>query len=550
MFKGIHKILSALATINPFAQQDFTPDLERVSLMYRMGFMGREAFSPRLSRELIKRALAWKENQTHIKDSVLTLDEKNKIESITFKSAFLKILLKSDSLTNSLFQWILRDKNPGDVFIQYPSISLLLLESNLSERIGRQNNILKHTEGSHPNLTLLIEGKEVEILNLDHQVELTHGYKLTLREIFEVFKNKKFDVGNLEVMREGIINWNSVHWGAWNPAKNDWEKVNLDHDLWIEELPSFEVLSHVEATQRYEINIKEGEWIVAAASTRGKLNLDFNDTHAFLELAIPDNKNHYKVYDLGKIAKKFPQNSLEMLQMLCKTSRATISYPDENVFYSYREQARYPFAITKEQGIQLLDLIKADMMLSRRGSLVYQIESENCAKWVHERLEHILGKERMPDLFWMPLLDTEPEGLVGWVFNTIKKLPQRFQVPVMTFFHIPLGAMQQTWIEEEGKRLAKSLFYHEFFDHGYVFLPARLNHKIEEQKNILAMESLLSKVVQGVFLWVQTLQSTYNQRFVKYALNYFWMKMTRFVFGKQTRRLSGISIALRGICQT
>jgi hypothetical protein len=184
--------------------------------------------------------------------------------------------------------------------------------------------------------------------------------------------------------------------------------------------------------------------------------------------------------------------------MLCRISHATIAYPDENVYYTFREQANHPFAISKEEGLYLLHMIAEDMILSRKEALIYQVESDNCAHWVHEKLSLTMGRHSVPRLFWMPLMDTEPEGVLGFLFKAIKLLPNELQFPALAMCHIPFGALQETVIEANGQSIVKTLTKTDFFSHGHIFLPALLNHKIreaeEEEKLTLEWAALASEI--------------------------------------------------------
>jgi hypothetical protein len=135
--------------------------------------------------------------------------------------------------------------------------------------------------------------------------------------------------------------------------------------------------------------------------------------------------------------------------------------------------------LSEQEGYRVLDILAEDLRKARNGNLLYQIETENCAKWVYETLQRAIGKYALPNLFRMPLLETEAGGVMGAIFRAITWLPLSLQVPIMVLAHIPAGSFQRTFILEQGRRVRKSVLSHEFSNHGYVFLPALLIHRLE-----------------------------------------------------------------------
>lgn len=400
-------------------------------------------------------------------------------------------LLIDDKVTRDHFMtWTFQDGNSPKIFIEYPALQQKLRTSFLSNRIGKINNqclkikkIEKFVNGEflfEKIVTLPFEGIEINILNPHQKISFKGHLTLTISEIFEMFKDKNYRVGNLEFLAQGICNWNVHKWGFWDDLKKEYSVIDLNQEYWWKQLPSIEIISKEEASQRYEQNLNGKNWCVAATATRGSPSLDYENTHAFLELAIPDENGSYNIYDFGKFATFFPSTFFEGLSVFCHNLHAAVAFPDENIFYSHRQQTYHGFTISMEQGLKLLTAIKYDVFKSNQKNFVYQIESDNCAKWVHFHLVGILGEENVPDMFRMHLLDTEPKSFVSSIFRLIKKLPKSLQTRAMTICHLPLGAAKKTWIFEEGKKVCKSLTRHEFWQTGVVYLPALLHKKKEE----------------------------------------------------------------------
>ncbi len=151
--------------------------------------------------------------------------------------------------------------------------------------------------------------------------------------------------------------------------------------------------------------------------------------------------------------------------------------PDENIFYTNRQFKRECFVLEHSEGLNLMALVKKDIQNARKKNFVYQITSENCAKWVHERIEAIIGSHRMPNLFRLPILETTPAGPVGVLFDTIKKLPSFMHFFVVTRMHLIGGAFIGMEVEENGRLIKRTLHTHEFFDTAVVYLPALLHER-------------------------------------------------------------------------
>lgn len=439
---------------------------------------------------LRKMVYDWKKEQELIAEKSLSSRDILQLQETSQFPEFVLLLLKSQTIQEAYLQWVFRDGNSARIFIEYPQLREKLVECNLNGRIGRiheedlkiQRVPWESTEQKSWKkvVTLPFEGVDQDILDEEKMITFRGNYQLSVKEIFEVFKNKTYEVGELEYLGMGITNWNCHKWGFFDKELNGHRLIDFNHNQWWKQLPLVEIISEQEASSRYEKSLDGVSWCVSATATRGTATLDFENTHAFLEIAIPWGDGRYAIYDFGKFACKYPASFFEGISMFCQNLHATVSYPDENIFYSHREQSYYAFLLSPEQGDELMGRLKKDMFKAQQNNFVYQIESDNCALWVHNHLVGVLGAKEVPNMFRMHLLDTEPFGPVSVLFSLIRKLPKFIQTPVLTFFHRPLGAAKKTWIFEKGKYICKSLTRHEFWVSGEVFLPALL-HKFKEE---------------------------------------------------------------------
>lgn len=400
--------------------------------------------------------------------------------------AFLSILLSDEKTFEEFVQFSLRDENEVVPFIEYPSTVRKLVESNLSGRLSRHGRShLKIMRQDHVDLgisekflALPFEGQYESILKPSAVVRFRGGLTLTIEEVFAVFANKEFEAGNLEMMYDGITNWNIHKLGYFDVEQNSYVQVDVSKDAWWEWMPALEILTKRQVVKRYHVDLNNGDFIAAETATRGRPNLDYEETHAFLEVAIPRADGKYLIFDFGKLATEYPRTAFDRIKMMTKTVHATVAYPDENVFYTHRQKGFHPFVLSQEKGRALMRELSKDILSYRDDNFVYQIQTENCAKWVHQKFEAILSKEKVPDLFQMQLLDSEPQGFMAQAFKILKSLPDRWQVPVFMFLHLPLGATRKVWVIENGIRVAKSVYSHEYFTTGRVYLPSLLIAKV------------------------------------------------------------------------
>lgn len=413
------------------------------------------------------------------KNPILGPTQKERIEKINEAGSYhalVYLILENESLKKAFFEWVIRDGNPISIFAQYPSLQEKIVSSNLHIRIGYfGGNILKieklgikNTPFTKKIVMLPFEGNLHNILNPDEVVTFKEGAAFKMEEIFNLFKRKSAHAVALEFMAEGIIHWNTFEW-----------KIDLDKEDWWRQLPLFETLTLQEAKKRYSDSLDGKKWGIAARATRSSLDLQLLGNHAFFEIAIPaENCRSYTIFPIGKYAKEVPFNltPIQGISYLCDMSPATLSYVDENVFYTFREHSFHFFPVSSTDGKKLMNHIKRDYLEGVRGNLRYQIETENCAKWVQELLTEILG-EKVPNLFKMHFLQADAGGPIGYMMKLIRKLPNSCQTWILTRAHLVLGAYKGAWIEKNGIKHWISLTTVTFWENGMIYFPPHLPHQ-------------------------------------------------------------------------
>lgn len=491
--EGASILLEKLESFDSTAARKALADLKRalVAMEYRLeeanGGYPVGGLPQDQLKDLFESARDWKNKQTFIKHKELSLHDKSALEEVGRHPAFLKLLFSDHDLLEAFFLWSLRDRISPRVFIEYPATQKKLSACYLDGRLGRMGGrhlkikkVYNTDSGAFEKIvTLPFEGKDINILDDTKAVLFRGNFGMTIGDVFQVFADKPRKAGKLEFMADGIINWNYLLWGWWDEDLQDYHLVDVNQPDWWKALPAFEVISLKCAKEKFGPHLDGRQWNLAMMSRRARANLDFEESHAYLNLAIPQGDGKYAIFPFGKYALEFPATMLEALKDVGKTSKGTVAFPDENVFYTHRQTSRFSVALTEGQGLQFLESVKTDMLLSREGNLIYQIESENCAKWSFQKVEQVVGKYRLPNFFQMPFLRSEPRDQMAKVFAWIHSLPNRWQVPVTTFIHFLLGAWKGVWVFENGRSVWKSLTFHEFWQDTVIYHPSML-HKQQE----------------------------------------------------------------------
>lgn len=472
--------------------------LKVISLLYRLEEIVPTDPDLSLYQQLLSEAKKWKQNEKSFWRTAISFQEEIILQRCCGFSYYVGEVLKNKKSLNELFKWVLRDKMPIEVWVKFPAMAALLHRALMVGRISRMGGaplkISEIPQGDNSDLvevtlTLPFEGKEVNILDPHKKVKFKGDYTLSIQEIFAVFANKKYAAGNLEFLQEGIVNWNTFKLAYWSAPEKHYVAIDLLRPEWWKQLPSFETLSLSKARERYGPQLDGENWNFSIRASREDHSLDFDRSHSYLEVAIPIDKTSYQIYDFGKFATWFPKDEWDRMWNFSVFSPAVIAYPDENVFYTHRQHVNFSHLTTAEEGGKIMESIKNDMIEARKGNLVFQIESENCGKWIYGVLSPHLGAERVPNHYLLPLVETEPKGVVKWIFNTLKKLPKKIQVKILAYLHLPFGAWKGVSLKNEsGETVHRNLIKSDFWKDTVVYLPAMLHHKYEQEHNSQAIE--------------------------------------------------------------
>lgn len=472
--------------------QSPTPELSwrTVALFYRLESWKPDIADPALLGAIHTAASQWKESQKILWNRELTVEELKKLEELSRYTHMASLLLKNPVLADRFFTWIIRDSLPANIFIQYPWVVSTINDHLLNSRIGKLGgHKLAIAKTSHKIVTLPFEGKDISILDLERKVTFRGEWTLSIQEIFKLFKDKPKRFVDIEYFAQGISNWNAQQMGYWVPKTQSYKTIDLEQAEWWKELVPIEILTPKQAKSRYGDFINGMNWCVSARSAREFLNLSYMRCHAYLEIAIPSRDGNYSIYDFGKFAKKMPYGVVDNMKVLSTTIPGSMIYPDENLYHTTRQHVGYAFELNYYQGRLLMEEIRHDILNSRTGNMVYQVETENCGHWIQMRLEDVLGVDKVPNLFRLKLFKVEAHGILKPIFKFARDLSPNYQSYIRYWIFYPFGAWRGQYIvDRSGTKIWKSLYHtSSFWQDMIVYHPAFLHTQFERghiQKNV------------------------------------------------------------------
>lgn len=469
-------------------------EIRLIALKYRLEKINGgedQTFGPStLFGRLLFYAEQWKRKNPLFWSKELTQFDYSRLTEARSYEDFVALLIQKPRLRDQFFSWILRDGISAAPYIQYPALCQTLIDSNLNGRIGRIGNeylkIVKYPYGYETMslqklVTLPFEGGDVNILDKEGEVLLSGNYHLKIKDIFDMFAHKEATPGNVEFFALGITNWNTHCLGWWNAHSKRYELTDMDQPDWWLQMPITEILTLQEARRRYGMHLDGKQWVAIAQACRQYLNMNYEKTHAYLEVAIPLGNGGYSIYDFGKFATTFPFSLWSRSTFAVITHAATIAYPDENLYLTRRQHLGFAFDLSPDQGIILMDAIRQDILAARQGHIVYQLAVDNCGRWIQERLGDALGSDKIPNLFRTNLIEAEPTGIAGFCYRWIKcLLPKKLHSKMLSWILFPFGAWKGKWtVDKAGQRKWVSMLSSSYWEDGIVYMPSFLHKQME-----------------------------------------------------------------------
>lgn len=440
-----------------------------------------------LYEKLVTLAAEWKLKQQLYSDRTLTPRDLQKIRETSCYPKYCRLLIKDESLRLRFLKWMIQDNNKVKPFIEFPAVCARIESVALSMRIGRFAgeclSIKKKNAQKEIRLSFFdgAKARNISILDEDKIVTLNGDYQLTIKHIFEIFQNKKIGPGNLEIFGiGGITNWNTHELGWWDPSKNDYERIDLSSHDWWKRLPVLEILDKEKVEKKYQVSLDNNEWVASLVGTRSYPIINLEESHGYMEVAIPKDNGTYQIVSFGKFASVYPRGTWELLTFLANTVIGRIAYPDENTFYSNRQHAFYPVLLSPDEGAKMMEHIKEELIRARQNNIVFQFSGENCAYWAYSIVEK---SKPLPNLFKIYLLDVQPiNPALAFIFRLFRSLPKVIQRPIINGFDRCLGSHRKIVVIENGQQQLKSLMRVPTRNEQSVFIPALLHNQIEESK--------------------------------------------------------------------
>lgn len=447
------------------------------ALLYRAGsrYGGEDRLDQpdaNLLAALLASAEKWKSKQIFYEAPEITLEERKFLEQLATYPKSAALLLNDSVGIDHFFKWSLRNCLSVQVFVEFPDLVKKINVCLLRNRIGAfKGKALECVERDGvKDVTLLMEGKPVSLLDGKKTVHLSHDLTLSVDQIFEVFKQKNYDEGYLAFFEDGVRNWDAHRLGPVKPDLTMAEELDLEQADWHKQLPMKAHYTAEEASQIFGKPLDGKNYVFTLVATRQTKTLNTFGAHSFFRLLVPDGKGGYDyTFGFGKFAESYPQNLWHTFTFLGGVKRAKIQYFDNNEQYTNRQSHELHFLMSPETGKACLDSIRDDIRNARDGLLAFQILVHNCTDWVCHKIKHFVDDPIAKQIFSMRLTDLEVQGPFGVVMRTARKLPERINRLFFRLLAIVIGGRQELCVMKKGRlkpiSVARKRPYERAFQH-------------------------------------------------------------------------------------
>ena len=172
---------------------------------------------------------------------------------------------------------------------QYHYESKTLAQNKIVERVGAIARELLTVDltpaedgSSVKTLNLLMENNKVNLLDKKQRVRFSNGLVWTLPRIYRDFREKWFIPGDLEIMWNGVIPFNSHEMGPRIVEEQNkflkqffkqtkiYDSIDTSQPRWFEKTPVLDIRSKEYIEARYNIQIQPGQWVSVLEGTRRK----------------------------------------------------------------------------------------------------------------------------------------------------------------------------------------------------------------------------------------------------------------------------------------
>lgn len=422
-----------------------------VSLSYCLGAVrgGKDKEDPGDIQSILSKAETWKKNQIAISEKELTDSDIEKIKEIASYKDYLPYVN-----WNRFFTWSLLNNQSVDIFVQFPSIVKRIENSYLASRVGAFGGLeFVEKEGSK-DVKLLIDGKQISILNGKRKITFKTGLVTTVDKVFKSFANKNLVEGPFTYWKEGgLVPWDSFKMGYTDDDGNV-EEIDLSEEDWYKQLPMLETnIPAKEAKERFGIDFDGQNWGIVLVCKRHSKNLDMTGAHSYLRFLIPNGDGTYSyTYGWGLFSKKYPQNFLHSLTYVFQPKKATVQYPDNNDIYTFRQMLEIPHEMTPENGVRCIKSMKRDIQRARENKLVFQYLINNCSDWGLRKIaKYAVDGEKKSHVLDIRYIDLKPNGLFGAILKFLRMAHPWFRRGFLFTIALLLGGWKS--MQEGNKKI-------------------------------------------------------------------------------------------------
>lgn len=433
----------------------------KVALQYRLKIhLSEQVMTDSLKQDFQE----WKKLHPMKGNREMNQHERVSLDQVSYYPLFLECLNLDCVLRHKFFNWIAEGADT-ESFILFPFTVDRLIWNHVSKVFAHHGSHHLKVEMKNVahrkfrDLTMLFEGRRESIINEEKVICFRHDYALTIKEIFYVFRKRAEAFGNIEFSpSNGFINWNPIKLGSYNPLTEDYHLIDLERKSWIDQLEPMAVYSSEEAKSLFkdlegkELPFDGKHWMAGVIGTNAHEEISAKDSHAYLGLLIPQENQTYYYYPFGKFAQEFPPELPETLNSFFKRLSAIfksirvlldyvkggIAYPDENIRNNRFSHAIY-FSFSPEEGGQILEKIREDLLKARRGEFYFQYLKKSCIHWSFEVLRSKLPKPHVYEISGIEFLQVKTEGVLGALYRFLNRFSkvnqQRFLNMLMKGFN-------------------------------------------------------------------------------------------------------------------
>jgi hypothetical protein len=432
------KTLAEKTTDAKVQKQWLSLQIHILAFQYRIDQANQEP-DPTDLEKLQTKVLQWKNETFIVEDKELTSFDLEQIENACRYRKFVPLLLKHPALFTKFVLWAIRNRAPVAPFFEFPTAVKKMIKSDLHQRFsfcGSHLLKIKTFDGKRKDLTFLMLGKEVSLLNSQEKIDFGNNMVMTVDQVIQEFARKNIFYADLECGEDGIQNWNYGHMGPFDPETQKYHHISLEEPNWWANLPVILTLDLKGVQERYKNASFDGKsHLVVPSATQSFPGPTTAKSHAFLEIAYRVGDNEFRILPFGKMAQSYPETCSQELGFLTKPSLGHIIYPDINAFYTQRKRLfATPIEVDNEALAKVMHEIKTDIQKAREGNIVFNIMAENCAEWVQRVLDSSLGS-LVPQYFKRTLSTSIHAEPLNCVFQTLHNLQENARTSFSRSFY-------------------------------------------------------------------------------------------------------------------